>query len=170
MEASRLHFHSEKKLFYLTRAIILDPNEQYEELDEEYQLSDVNILIPDGITQQEIMDNLMDKQQSPEFVDAALYPTLHTELPQPFPILNGNEFLYANGLPLVVSPSDIHLPPTNTTEKTDDSDEKEDKPDYLQYVIFPDELESVANEEPADAGKAPGHEEHQLYSWDTEIK
>jgi hypothetical protein len=172
-EASRLHFEICGKFFYLTKAVILDPIRQYEELDEESQLYDPNLILPDGINLEFVIGSLKPAtrlSEHPEHGDGAIHTTLPSDLVaelQPPPVHGINSIIYPNGLFSVVSPLDISLQPTYTMEELEDSYKIED---FAEYIKVPDDMESVASEEPGDTIMAPGHDEHSVIGYSEDPK
>jgi hypothetical protein len=124
-------------------------------LDEDSQLYDPNLILPDGIIREVVIGSLnLATREHPELGDGAIHttPDLVGEH-QLFPIQGMNSIVYPNGSSLVESPLDIS---TNTMGGLE-AYENEDFAD--QFIKDPDD---VASEELADTIMAPRHDEHSV--------
>ena len=63
---SKTHYDISGKYLYLTEAIILNRDAQYEELEELEQLQDANLILPDGVTRSSVFEELHADAEDPE--------------------------------------------------------------------------------------------------------
>ena len=152
-KSSEAHYETHGRFFYLTEENILAPG-AFEELEEEEQVLDPELILPDGITRQFALEDLRAKSVLLSFDHQPNAPSLGTnEVTSPewvnggsssvrfdYPVFGattgGNSMQVS---PTIVSPTDLSLQSNNAL------DSSSEELDFGLYLKDPDEITDVDN-------------------------
>ena len=152
-KSSEAHYETHGRFFYLTEENILAPG-AFEELEEEEQVLDPELILPDGITRQFALEDLRAKSVLLSFDHQPSTPSLGTNAVTSSEWFNGGssnvEFDYPvfgaetggnlmEASPDIVSPTDLSLQSNNVL------DSSPEELDFGLYLKDPDEITDVDN-------------------------
>ena len=140
-----MHYETHGRFFYLTRDIILSKQE-FEELEEEEQLSDPELILPDGVTREFVLNDLKAKLDLVPSLNGTFFdaPGLFQFPPYPFPSS-------------VVTPDALDVPatlPEPSLHHSVTSRPSDEEVNFDEYLHDPDETIGTGgrSNHPADSG------------------
>ena len=136
-KSSEAHYETHGRFFYLTEDIILSPG-SFEELEEEEQILDPDLILPDGVTRQFALEDLRAKTEDLEFPQTLTIGTngggqRTSELMYNYPTFSTTENSVKDS-PLTVSPADVSLQSSAVL------DSSHEELDFDLYLKDPDEI------------------------------